>query len=123
MGIDDRETLEWLDTATLAKQPYLVADPDRVPVRHADFPLQHSGDLLDDIDHCRRIVEARGMEVLVLDQTRADIGMPVAKVVVPGLRHLHARFGPGRLYDVPVAMGWLGAPRDESGLNPVWMFL
>ena len=37
-----------------------------------------------------RIVEAQGMEVLVLDQTRAEVGMPVVKVVVPGLRHFWA---------------------------------
>ena len=27
-------------------------------------------------------------EVLVLDLTRPDIGLPVARVIVPGLRHL-----------------------------------
>ena len=37
-----------------------------------------------------------GLEVLVLDQTRPDVGLPVVRVVVPGLRHFWARFGPGR---------------------------
>jgi len=40
-------------------------------------------------------------------------------VVVPGLRHFWPRYGPGRLYDVPVRLGWLPAPLDESELNPV----
>ena len=49
--------------------------------------------------------------------------MPVAKVIVPGLRHFWKRFAPGRLYDVPVALGWLSEPRPEADLNPVPMFL
>jgi len=28
------------------------------------------------------------MEMLVLDQTRPDIGLRVAKVIVPGMRHM-----------------------------------
>ena len=56
---------------------------------------------------CVRLARERDLEVLVLDQTRADVGIPVVKVIVPGMRHFWARFGPGRLYDVPAAMGWL----------------
>lgn len=58
-----------------------------------------------------------GLELLVLDQTRAGTGMPVVKAIVPGLRHFWPRFGPGRLYDVPVAMGWRSAPSSEAQLN------
>ena len=64
-----------------------------------------------------------GLEVLALDQTRPEVGLPVAKVIVPGSRHFWARFAPGRLYDVPVRMGWLDAPRAEADLNPIAMFL
>ena len=58
------------------------------------------------------------MEFLVLDQTRPDIGMPVVRVIVPGLRHFWARFAPGRLYDVPVGMGRRKRPLSEADLNP-----
>lgn len=122
LAIEDDETLSWLKTATIANQPYMTPD-DTVPAkRRSDYPELHSGDLLDDILFCRRIVEARGMEMLVLDQTRADIGMPVVKVIVPGLRHFWARFGPGRLYDVPVQMDWLVKPLREDQLNPIPIF-
>jgi ribosomal protein S12 methylthiotransferase accessory factor len=60
--------------------------------------------------------------MLVLDQTRPDVEMPVAKVIVPGLRHFWARFAPGRLYEVPVAMGWLERPTTEEELNPIPIF-
>jgi oxazoline/thiazoline synthase len=43
--------------------------------------------------------------------------------VVPGLRHFWPRFGPGRLYDVPVRLGWREHPLDESQLNPVPLFV
>jgi ribosomal protein S12 methylthiotransferase accessory factor len=63
------------------------------------------------------------MEMLVLDQTRPDIGMPFVKVLVPGLRHFWPRFAPGRLYEVPVRLGWLPRPLTEEQLNPIPMFL
>jgi ribosomal protein S12 methylthiotransferase accessory factor len=75
------------------------------------------------VDWCRDRSASRGMEMIVLDQTHPDIGLPVVKVVVPGLRHFWPRFGPGRLYDVPVAMGWRTTPLTESALNPVHLFL
>ncbi|MEY4757908.1 MAG: hypothetical protein RJA34_2806 [Pseudomonadota bacterium] len=121
-ALDDDEVLRWLSTATVDNQPYLKPDPNARLRGMADFPKQHSGDLLSDIDHCQRIVEARGLEMLLLDQTRADVGLAVAKVVVPGLRHFWARYGAGRLYQVPVDMGWLAAPLDEDALNPIPIF-
>ena len=112
----------WMRWATRADQPYLVPD-DAAPARtRDDFPQLRFDDLLDGIAFCRTVVEDRGLEMLVLDQTRTDTAMPVAKVVVPGLRHFWPRFATGRLYDVPVAMGWLPASLAESALNPVPFF-
>ena len=112
----------WMRWATRAGHPYLVPDETAAARTREDLPDRHYGDLLDSIEFCRKTVEDRGMELLVLDQTRADTAMPVVKVVVPGLRHFWPRFAPGRLYDVPVAMGWMRAPRAESDLNPVPFF-
>jgi ribosomal protein S12 methylthiotransferase accessory factor len=60
--------------------------------------------------------------MLVLDQTQPDVGLPVVKVMVPGLRHFWRRLGPGRLYDVPVKRGWLAEPTPEEHMNPVGVF-
>jgi ribosomal protein S12 methylthiotransferase accessory factor len=120
--VEDEETLSWFKTATLANQPYMAPDETVAARRIEDYPRLHSGDLLGDIGLCRRIVEEREMEVLVLDQTRADVEMPVAKVIVPGLRHFWARFASGRLYDVPVKMGWLPRALAEEELNPIPVF-
>ena len=79
--------------------------------------MTESTDTREDVENCRARVEAAGMEFLVLDQTRPDIGMPVARVIVPGMRHFWARFAPGRLYEVPVRMGWREGPLAEADLN------
>jgi len=42
--------------------------------------------------------------------------------MVPGMRHFWPRYAPGRLYDVPVTMGWLPAPLTETELNPTPIF-
>ena len=112
----------WLTHATRANQPYLVPDDTVLARTRGDYPAPPGPDLLAAIDAGRRAIEARGLEMLVLDQTRADAGLPVVKVIVPGLRHFWARFGPGRLYDVPVAMGRLDAPVAEEHLNPIPFF-
>ena len=87
------------------------------------FPSTRPVDLLDEVLRWQARLEHHGLEMLILDQTRPDVGLPVVKVIVPGLRHWWARFAPGRLYDVPVQLGWLAAPRAEDELNPVAMFL
>ena len=95
-----------------------------VPVHaRGDFPSTRPVDLLDEVLRWQARLEHHGLEMLILDQTRPDVGLPVVKVIVPGLRHWWARFAPGRLYDVPVQLGWLAAPRAEDELNPVAMFL
>ena len=58
------------------------------------------------------------MTLLKIDLTRSEIGVPVVRTLVPGLRPYHARFAPGRLYQVPVKLGWRSRPMPESRLNP-----
>ncbi len=119
----DPLALDWWKTATLENQPYLVPDESLAPKVCADYPQIWSDDLLEDVMTCKQITEKHGMEMLVLDQTRPDIGLKVVKVIVPGLRHFWKRLGSGRLYEVPVQLGWLKEPLSEHQLNPfpMWM--
>jgi ribosomal protein S12 methylthiotransferase accessory factor len=112
------DAVRWWRTVRAAEAAYLLPDPQARPRRIEDFSNRASDDLYDDILACGAIAAGRGIDVLVLDQTRPDVGLPVVRVVAPGLRHFWARFGPGRLYDVPVAEGWLARPLDEADLNP-----
>ena len=116
--IDDPLALWWWQTARLADCPWLAPAADEPAKRGSDYPQVESSDTRDDVEYCRALVEAGGMEFLVLDQTRPDIGMPVVRVIVPGMRHFWARFAPGRLYDVPVGLGRRARPLAEADLNP-----
>lgn len=120
---DDPEMLSWWRHATLAEMAYLAPDPGAARRGRSDYRVPGTSDLGEDVELCRALVERRGMEFLVLDQTRPDIGMPVAKTIVPGMRHFWARFGPGRLFDVPVEQGWLKTPTAPADLNPVAVFI
>jgi bacteriocin biosynthesis cyclodehydratase domain-containing protein len=115
--------LNWWQTATVQNQPYLLPDKSSRAKVYSDYDQEWSDDLLEDIKRCQQIVEQKGMEILVLDQTRPDIGLKVVKVIVPGMRHFWKRLGVGRLYDVPVQMGWLNEPISEKNLNPIPMWL
>ena len=113
LGHDD--FIRWWRTTKAADANYLTADGSR---RLRDLKNLASDDLYRDIVTCSEMARARGHEILVLEQTRPDVGLPVVRVVAPGLRHFWPRFGPGRLYDVPVREGWLSRPLTEQELNP-----
>jgi ribosomal protein S12 methylthiotransferase accessory factor len=117
------QILQWWQTATIQNQPYLFPDVCVAPKGNLDYTVIWHEDFLEDIKYCQQLVEEKGMEILVLDQTRPDIGLKVVKVVVPGLRHFWKRLAAGRLYDVPVQMGWLEKSLTEEEMNPIplWM--
>ncbi|MHA6763625.1 TOMM precursor leader peptide-binding protein [Streptacidiphilus sp. PAMC 29251] len=121
--LDDPELLAWWQGATVHNQHYLNASPTESPRRPEHFAHQEHADFSQDIDAVTALLRERGMELLLLDQTRPDIGLPVVKVVVPGLRHFWARFAPGRLFDVPVQLGRIPEATAYEDLNPVPLFV
>ncbi|MGJ6960532.1 TOMM precursor leader peptide-binding protein [Streptosporangium sp. G11] len=122
-GRTDRHIRDWWLTATTENQVYLRPDETRDPRALGGYAYTPRADLREDVEHAVTLAGRTGLDVLVLDQTRPDIGMPVVKVVVPGLRHFWARFGPGRLYDVPVLLGRLDRATAYEDLNPVPLFM
>lgn len=122
-GSVDRHIEQWWRTATTDNQPYLCPAAGQAVRGRAGYRYAPRQDLREDIEHIVSITAREGLEVYVLDQTRPDIGMPVVKVIVPGMRHFWARFAPGRLYDVPVRLGRLAAPTAYGDLNPIPLFL
>lgn len=110
------------DAERLSDREYLFPRGD-LRVQAGAMPRISGSDLRADIEHCAARLAAAGLELVVVDKTRPDIGLAVAHVIVPGLRHFWPRFGPGRLYSVPCAMGWLPRPLTEGELNPVPLLL
>jgi oxazoline/thiazoline synthase len=110
-------SLDGVTPLRIADYPYLL--PGDGEVLEAEFDSQFSRmETHEQVAACVRVAEKEGLDFLVLDQTRPDIEVPVVRVIVPGMRHFYRRFGPGRLYDVPVKLGWLEKPLKEDDLNP-----
>jgi ribosomal protein S12 methylthiotransferase accessory factor len=121
-GYDDKDALEWWMSAKLDEQPYLKPQKGN-DQQISDLAKNCEKDVKVQLEACFRRVENLGHEVLILDQTRPDVEIPVVKVIIPGLRHFWARYAPGRLYDIPVQLGWLKKPLTEDELNPIPMFI
>src|SRR5271167_3917419 len=102
---------------------FLAPDHQMASTLCSDFPRLAPCEPRQDVLRCVDLAKSWGLELLVLDQTRADLKMPVVKVVVPGMRSWWARFAPGRLYTLPVHRGWLAGPKVESELNPAHLIL
>lgn len=108
----------WAAEVNLARERWLAPEPGQVS-KGGDAATEGAGDLA----HCVEAARRRGLEVLAANVTRPGIEVPVARVIVPGLRPAAPRFAAGRLYDVPVALGWQKAPLPERELNPFPFFL
>jgi ribosomal protein S12 methylthiotransferase accessory factor len=115
----DEWARQWWSTATQDALPYLSPAPGRALLTPADYPAVPDRDPLGDLAAINAGLSTQGLQALVLDQTRPDVGLPVAKVVVPGLRPHWARFDEGRLTEVPVRLDRLSTPTVYEDLNPV----
>jgi oxazoline/thiazoline synthase len=116
-GTGEKPSLDGIVPLHLAEYPFLTPNG-----RHASIiPGSKFGPMettRHQVDACVEIARKAGLDFLVLDQTRPDVEASVVRVVVPGLRHFYRRFGPGRLYDVPVKLGLRDRPAAENELTP-----
>lgn len=122
MAERDAYSLQFQDTP-LSREPFLRADPRQRPRSASDFSRKQRDDFLDDIEEAVELLRARGLEMLVVDLTRPDVGFPVARVIVPGLVHFRPRFGCRRLFEVPGTAGWIDREAGEEDLNPIPFYL
>ncbi len=113
-----KEIQEWLKFSNLKNQSYLK--PNNQYQSKFDIFLSSEEEMLK---FSSILLKRKGINILLLDQTRPSINLKVLKVIVPGLRHFWPRFAIGRLYEVPVKMGWLPKALQESELNPIDFFL
>ena len=115
-GTGEKPSLDGVTPLHLANYPFLT------PVYNTTLPsgVEHGrlDNTRDQVLACVEIARRAGLDFLVLNQTRPDVEVPVVRVIVPGLRHFYRRFGPGRLYDVPVKLGLRDQPIAESDLTP-----
>lgn len=120
-GLTDPGAVHWLTTARLAEQPWLAPAAGRPLTRIADRrPDATSAGA--QVSQCVGIATRAGLEVIVVDQTRPEIELAVARVIVPGLRHFWRRLGPGRLWEVPARLGRTPLADTEQDMNPYSVF-
>jgi oxazoline/thiazoline synthase len=102
--------VSWCWSSNAAKYPFLLP-------QHLDHHSNHR-----ETNYPKTVLEAvkdLNFEALLLDLSEGRPGMQVARVIVPGLRPIWPRFASGRLYDVPVRLGWRKQRLLETELNPV----
>jgi ribosomal protein S12 methylthiotransferase accessory factor len=114
-GSGEKPTLDGVTPLKLESYPFLHPATHPVIPPAKGIPLHDN--TRDQVNACVEVAKRAGYDFLVLDHTRPDVGVPVVRVMVPGLRHFYRRFGPGRLYDVPVKMGLLERPLKEEELT------
>jgi ribosomal protein S12 methylthiotransferase accessory factor len=116
-GTGERSSLD--GSTPFRLQDHLFLAPSDKPTIHLSSDSKFGRlDSREQVSLCVRVAKQAGLDLLVLNQTRPDIDVPVVRVIVPGLRHFYRRFAPGRLYDVPVKLGLRGRPVPENQLNP-----
>ena len=114
--------VNWWYTPTMATHPYVLPDPTQPLTTPADHAHDWTKDGKANVERVVKLLADNDLTMSVANMTKPDIGMPVVKVVVPGIRHFWPRFAPGRLYDVPVKMGWRETALTEAELNPTPIF-
>ena len=115
-AVTDPQCLTWWKTATVENQPYLKAADGSIHDSDS-YPILEVENIKNLLVRFQETLENKNLELLVLNQTRPDINMPVVRVIVPGMRHYWPRFAAGRLYDVPVGRGQISSPLSEEELN------
>src|SRR5215475_4484498 len=114
-GSGEKSSLDGSTPLRLRDHPFLTPsdNPGVQPGFGAKFGRLNSR---EQVTACVRLAKQKGLDFLVLNQTRPDIDVPVVRVIVPGMRHFYRRFAPGRLYDVPVKLGLRDRPLLEKEL-------
>ena len=115
--------VDWLDNTTFKTDSYIAPLKKKRKKLHKDYPKLCEASVQSALNFCIETARSNGLEVLYLDLTKVDVGLPVVKVIAPGLRHFWRRTAPGRLYDVPVKMGWLEKSLKENELNEKSIFI
>lgn len=112
--LDDRDAFGfWLRRVSFPSMPYLLPSGKSLrPAGPAGEPT---------VSECIRVCREAGLRFLAVDLTRPEIGVPVVRAIVPGMRPLRRRLAAGRLFDVPVRLGWQERRMSAAEMNLVPM--
>lgn len=110
----DAELSHWYDEVDVAGMAWLR--PHGLSTRDVPEPAV-SGEPLS--AYAVRHLARCGVEAYAMDLTRAAPGIPVAKVICPGLAHFRRPQGAGRLQRVPGQLGWRSLLPEPDAVNGI----
>lgn len=118
----ERDLVRWMIHQKVEQHPFLIQEKGKKTF--SDYPkMSDNEDFLDDLQVYFKQLRARDLDVYTVNLTPLNAPMAVVKVIVPTLRHFWARYGAGRLYQVPVMLGDFSRPLEENELNPIPYFV
>jgi ribosomal protein S12 methylthiotransferase accessory factor len=110
----DAELVSWIRQATTLSQPYLT------PFERKEAPPEPPEmDAGEQCVWCVLKLKDLGLRPVEINLTRKDVSLHTVRALVPGLRHIWNRRAPGRLYEVPLRLGWIEERLEEDGLNSI----
>lgn len=83
----------------------------RCKIKFGKIPNLSSGNMKKDIKICTEMVNHLGMDVIIVDLTRPNIGFSVVRVLIPGLQPIYNYNFPRysrRLFEMPRLLGYKG---------------
>ena len=115
----------YCDAAMRKHLGFLLDSPDALDLTSCQ--VLPPDDTATRLQGCVDILAAKGYDVVAVDVTTPDIqdvGFHVVRVLVPGLQpmdmdHNWRYLGGKRLYEAPVAMGYVDRARNPQDLNPI----
>ena len=109
---------EWLTHENISDHNYLVAKSSIANVKESNkFKF-----IEEELEWLIEKFKAKGLSIYGSNYTSKEIGFPVTKVFIPGMRHFWPRFAEGRLYSKPVDLGYLEKAKSESEMNAIGFF-
>lgn len=119
------EFANWLKNVRVDDEAFFFLVPAESKPLHWDHYQRNytQMNLVEQREALHKIVAQKQWQLYLADFTRPDIGLPVVRVLIPELRSMHSRLGPGRLFDVPVELGIFSEPKKEEDLNPTDPFV
>lgn len=111
-----RDLIYWANSNFVRSHPHMWPDGKRASTVDLQF-LMRPRDSTETLQSCAALCRQKKQQIFILDVLQPSFKVSVVRTIVPGMRHFRARFAPGRLYQVPMAMGWQPAPINENDLT------
>jgi ribosomal protein S12 methylthiotransferase accessory factor len=105
---------QWLEDARIEDYPHLMPAG-----QSAHWEAKRKEEVPTTLAQILERAEALRMDILRVTLTRPELGIPVVRIVAPGLRPVARCLAPGRLYDIPVNLGWIPRALSDDQMNPM----